>query len=179
MALLGLVLLATSCGEDLQPRIDARKAEVSQLKKDLAEATDELETSVADLASARSQLEETKASDEHAVDRADEKRREVKELLSALALTMTAEASGDEASPSAGLACDHFRNIVNDIQKARLDDGQIRKKFGEVAGDAANASEVTVKAAGSGATVAATSGNRDLLFGAIVTLDQACAGIGL
>lgn len=82
----------------------------------------------------------------------------------------TPESDSDRAVGQSSLACDHFRNIMVDVQNGVLTDAEIRGKLQEVEDNASIATD-EVQQAAIGMLAAITQGNTEGLTRAVGEMD--------
>ena len=83
----------------------------------------------------------------------------------------------DDANDQSSLACNHFRNIMGDVQQGILTDAELRSKLTEVKDDAIIGTPA-VKAASVHMLSAMTTGTTDELLTAVGEMAAACTASG-
>lgn len=87
------------------------------------------------------------------------------------------ESDTERAADQSSLACDHFRNVMIDVQNGVLTDAEIREKLQEVEDNASIATD-GVQQAAIGMLSAITQGDAGELTKAAGEMDAACAASG-
>lgn len=191
-----LVVLMASCGDGVGPEVEAAQRDASAADSETAEANDKIRDAEAELESIREQISETEREIEASraaiayVNRANAVLATQQALRSVPTTTAPPPTSvppplpppapaPPDTSAFAEVACEHFRNVVDDAEQGLLSEAALEAKVGEIYDKGRYATEPEVAQGSADLFAAVNRGDANGFVVAMVVMQDACARYGL